>query len=368
MITIKRILCILSNMNTGGAETFLMKIYRALDKDKYQMDFCLSIKGKSYYEDEIISLGGQIFHITPKTDSYIRFKEDLQKVISENQYKYVLRITANALGLMDLKIAKKSGAETCIARSSNSNDDGSIKSKLAHKVGQQLFLKYVDKKIAPSDLAAIYTFGNKAYKNGEVAILHNALDLGYYQYSESARRSIRKEFGIPSDSLVVGNIGRFMVQKNHQKIIEIFQEIIKIKPNSYLVLVGNGELELEIREKVEHLSLNKNVIFAGIRSDIPAVLSSMDVLLMPSLYEGMPNAVIEAQANGLKCVISDSITKEADITGLVEYISLQKPADYWAKQILENKQPHQDTTEHFIKAGYDIQSATEKFVKIIGLE
>ena len=154
----KRLLCIISAMNTGGAETFLMKLYRKLDISKYQMDFCVNLKEEGFYDKEIIKRGGKIFYVPPKSNGIIKFNKGLRRIISENSYQYVMRVTSNTMGFMDLAIAKKAGAKVCIARSSNSSDGNSIKTKLAHKFGQILFEKYIDVKIAPSDLAAKYTF------------------------------------------------------------------------------------------------------------------------------------------------------------------------------------------------------------------
>ena len=164
-------------MNAGGAETFLMKIYRQLDKTKYQMDFCINVPNKCFYEDEIISLGGKIYRIPSKSESFQLYKKKLFEVVNSNGYKYVLRIASNGASFIDLKIAKKAGASVCAVRSSNSSDGKGLKVKIAHRLGRVLYGKYVDVRIAPSDLAAIYTFGERAYKNGEVNILHNALDL-----------------------------------------------------------------------------------------------------------------------------------------------------------------------------------------------
>jgi len=363
---VKRLLCILSNMNAGGAETFLMKIYRTIDRSKYQFDFCLCISEKGFYDDEIEALGGRIYHITAKTKSISSFRRELSKIVRDNNYKYVLRITANAIGLLDLRIAKSAGAEVCIARSSNSNDEGGFKSHIAHRIGQALFLRYVDKRIAPSDLAAIYTFGEKYFKKGEVTILHNALDLNHYMFNPEARLRIRNEFDIPENAFVVGHVGRFMTQKNHKKIIEVFQTILLRKPNSFLLLVGNGELEERIRELVAQKRIDRNVVFAGLRKDIPEVLSAMDVFVMPSIYEGMPNTVIEAQATGLPCVISDTITREANITGIVKYVALEDSEDKWASEVLNSARDSRlDTKQEMLSSGYDIDSSAKAFVEMV---
>lgn len=361
----KRLLCIVSAMNTGGAETFLMKLYRKLDKSKYQMDFCVNVFEKGFYDDEIESLGGKIFHIPTKSANVLEYKKGLEKVVKEGHYQSVLRITSNAAGFLDLKVAKKAGAVKCCARSSNSSDGGSLKSHVAHRLGRLLYGKYVDVKIAPSDLAAQYTFGRKSYQRGEVKLIHNAVDLSVYRYNPDDRQAIRAEFQIPPDALLVGHIGRFDVQKNHKYLLPIFAQISNRCNDARLLLVGKGPLENEIRSAVHELGLEEKVIFAGVRSDVPKLLSAMDVLVFPSLYEGMPNVVVEAQATGLPCVISDTITKEANITGLVEYRSLSEEFEKWAESaVLIADGERISRGEQLIDAKYDIQSVVDEFVKL----
>lgn len=366
MKNIKRVLCIVSVMNAGGAETFLMKIYRNLDRSKYQMDFCVNKKEKGFYDDEIKKMGGKIYIIPCKSENIKEFRKGLSNIISQNKYVYVLRITSNAMGFYDLKIAKDNGAEKCIARSSNSSDGKGIKVRLAHMFGRLLYSRYVDVKIAPSDLAAQYTFGKKEYKKGNVSILHNAVDLDQYCYSVLGREKIRKEFNIETNTLVVGHIGRFSKQKNHMFLLEIFRKIHDIYPNARLMLVGKGELQKEVEARAEILGLRKSVIFTGVRSDIANLLSAMDVFVFPSLYEGMPNTVIEAQATGLPCVIADTITREANITGLVHYESLTKTSDKWADIAIKcSRKKRKNVREEFVKNGYDINSVVREFEKLI---
>lgn len=366
MSDVKRVLCIISAMNTGGAETFLMKIYRKLDRSKYQMDFCVNISEKGFYDDEIKSLGGKIYNIPCKLDDIKQFKKGLANIIQNNQYKYVFRITSNAMGFYDLKIAKNNGAERCIVRSSNSSDGTDLKFRIAHILGQLLYSRYIDVKIAPSDLAARYTFGDRAYQSGDVSLLHNAVDLKEYSYSVQERKIIRNEFNIPENMLVIGHIGRFSEQKNHKYLLQILKKILEEVPDVKLILVGKGELEDNIQTMARKLGIFNNIIFAGIRSDISSILCAMDVFVFPSLYEGMPNTVIEAQATGLPCVISDTITKEADITGLVKYESLSKSPEEWARDIIAYAgKERKSTKESFIKNGYNIESVVREFEKLI---
>lgn len=361
----KRLLCILSSMNAGGAETFLMKIYRRIDSTKYQMDFCINVSEKCFYEDEILSLGGKIYRIPAKSVSLRDFEKQLYNVVNANGYKYVLRVSSSAFGFMDLKIAHKAGAEICAVRSSNSSDGGSLKSKIAHRLGRALYGKYVNVKIAPSDLAAVYTFGKKAYESGAVNILHNAIDIDQYGFNADMRCRIRSEFGLSDDTTIIGHVGRFMTQKNHAFLLEVFSEYLKINGKSILMLVGGGELESAIKQKASELGISDKIIFTGVRSDVPALLSAMDVFVFPSLYEGMPNTVIEAQATGLPCLIADTITREADITGLVHYLPLGD-AGTWAHLVAELPRVKRETPlQKFKENGYDIETVAEQFVKLI---
>ena len=362
----KRLLCIISNMNAGGAETFLMKIYRHFDLSKYKIDFAVNFEEENFYEKEINAFGGKIYRIPSKSQSVKKFREQLYKIIKDNDYKYVLRVTSSAMGFMDLKIAKKAGALRCSARSSNSSDGGGLKAFVAHRLGRILYNKYVDVKFAPSNLAAKYTFGKKAYKNGKVTILNNGVDLGVFHYDSEGGKDIREEFNIVDDKFVVGHIGRFMTQKNHVFLLDIFNEICKEKDNAVLMLVGVGELEQVIKDKINALGLEDKVIFTGARADVPKLLSAMDVFVFPSFYEGMPNTVIEAQSTGLPCVIADTITKEADITGLVNYLSLNDSAKVWAEKALSIvEKERRDTKTDFIKNGYDIESVVANFTQLV---
>ena len=353
-------------MNAGGAETFLMKVYRKLDRTKYQMDFCVHIEEKGFYDEEIHSMGGKIFYVPPKTKDYKGFRNALKKLIQKEKYEYALRITANAIGFLDLRIAKKAGVKVCSVRSSNSSNGNEVKTWLAHKIGFVLYSRYLDVKIAPSDLAAKYTFGEKAVENGEVSILHNGVDLNIFRFDKTARTEIRKRFGISDKQLLVGHIGRFATQKNHAFLLDVFQKISEKNENAVLMLVGKGELETEIKAKIQELGLESKVVFTGVRSDVPKLLSAMDVFVFPSFYEGMPNTVIEAQATGLPCVIADTITKEADITGLVQYLPLSASAEDWAKTALDSvATEREDTKQNFIEHEYDVESVVKKFVSLV---
>lgn len=361
----QRLLCIVSNMDTGGAETFLMKMYRQLDRNRYQMDFVVSGDGRGYYEDEIEQLGGIVYRITRKTKDFVAFRRELAAAVRDDGYPCVLRIGSDALSAIDLWVAKRAGARRLALRSSNASDGKGSLGMFLQKAFRRLLTSVADVKIAPSDLAAAYTFGPKAVSNGEVHYLHNALDLNAYTFSPEIRSATRSELGIEPDALVVGHVGRFAPQKNHGFLIEVFAELLKARPDARLVLVGQGELEGEVRGKAEVFGVLDSIVFTGVRPDVPALLSAFDALALPSLYEGMPNVVIEAQAAGLACVVSDTVTRQADVTGLVEYLPIDDTTA-WANALESAATVERlDTRTAMTAAGYDISREAKKFVELV---
>lgn len=361
----QRVLCIVSNMDAGGAETFLMKMYRQLDRTRYQMDFVVSGDKRGYYEDEIDRLGGRVFRITRKTKDFLAYRHELFDVVREDGCPSVLRIGSDAFSAFDLWIAKKAGARKLSMRSSNASDGKGSLGMLLQKALRRPLTSVADVKIAPSDLAAEYTFGPKAVRNGEIHYLRNALDLDAYAFSAERRSAVRAELGIDADALVVGHVGRFAHQKNHDFLIEAFAKLLNIRPDARLVLVGKGELEDEVRGKSDALGVLPRIVFTGVRSDLPALLSAFDVLALPSFYEGMPNVVIEAQAAGLTCVVSDTVTRQADVTGLVEFLPIDN-AEAWSNALKSAARVDRpDTRTSMAAAGYDVSSEAKKFVELV---
>lgn len=360
----KRILCIVSSLDTGGAETFMMKMFRILS-DECKIDFIVSAT-KGFYEKEVQQLGGRIYRVPLRTKHPIRTFRLIKKIVKKNNYKIILKLCDTPIGIFDLWAAKKGGAKKLCVRSCNASSAENKMQHIIYNILRPVFNRTANVKIAPSKLAAEYTFGKKIVDRGEVHFLHNAIDLNFYCYSDEGRNKIRSEFGIASSQLVVGHIGRLNYQKNHEFLIDVFSEIKKKRSDAMLLLIGDGEKKEKLKLKIRKLGLEKSVIFAGVREDIPNLLSAMDVFVFPSFYEGMPNTVIEAQATGLPCVLSDSITEEAAITNLVKYLPLSVGSQRWSEislKMLSNIRP--ETRMDMIKAGYDIESSASEFTKII---
>lgn len=361
----KRILCILSSLSAGGAETFLMKVYRALPPEDYQFDFVVSEDGGCYTQ-EVLERGGRVYKIPMRTKDPVGALNGIRKIVKENNYQCVLKLGDLSIAGLDLVAARLSGATCTAMRSCNALTGLSAKTKIVHWLLRPLLNMVSTVKLAPSMLAAEFVFGKKA-AHKHTHILHNGVDMSVYCFDEEGRNRVRREFSV-EDKLVVGHVGRFFEQKNHKFLLEIFRKIKNIRNDAVLILVGLGKLEEEIRRQVEELELEDAVIFAGQRFDIPQVMSAMDVFVFPSFHEGMPNTVIEAQASGLPCVIADTITPEANITGLVNYLPLTVSSEEWAEKALSVISPERKNTEAcFIQHGYDIESVANEFVNLFFL-
>ena len=277
-----------------------------------------------------------------------------------------MKLCDTPIGIFDILASKSGGAKKICVRSCNASSSESKVQHIIFKILRPFFNRFIDVKIAPSCLAAEYTFGKKAVKKNEVIFLHNAVDLDVYYYNEEGRKKIREEFNIDSQQLVIGHIGRFNNQKNHSFLLDIFKEINNYNSSSVLILVGTGENKQQIISKIKKLGLDNSVILTGIRSDVTDLLSAMDVFIFPSFYEGMPNTIIEAQATGLPCVLSDSITKEAKITNLLHYVSLNETSQEWCKVALNSKvEMRKQPRNNFISNRYNIESIVEEFIEII---
>lgn len=361
----KRVLCITANMNAGGAETFLMKMYRAMDKTRYQMDFCVNTDS-NFYEPEILSLGGIIHKVPAKSQSIVGWYRETKKVVHDYGYKYIIRVSEHSLAALDLVVARQGGADHLIMRSSNASSENKT-SIMLHKLFRFLPRLVATTKMAPSTEAAEYSFGKGCIEKGQAFLLNNAIDTAVYRYDPAGRERIREELGL-KDKFVVGHVGRFNQQKNHTFLIDVFNELLKKKPEARLVLVGKGDLEELIRQKVQDLGIGSYVIFTGVRKDVPQLMSAFDVFLFPSLYEGMPNTVIEAQTAGLPCLVSATITRESQVTDIVSYLDLGEKVDVWASEalVLAGRERDREKYHGIMKEnGYDINDCVNQFTNLV---
>lgn len=342
-------------MDPGGIETQLMRIYRCIDKSKIQFDFLVHRSKKGAYDDEIKALGGKIYYAEPFNPfKHIKYVRSMNKFFKEHQ-EYKIVLVHSELALWPLIVAKKNKVPVRICYSHNGRFKFCLKRIFMDF--ETLFLrKYSTHMLAVSELAANYTFGKKATNDGKVKLIKNGIIVEDFIFSENIRQEKRKELGL-ENKLVFGHVGRFMMQKNHAFLLDIFNEITKIRDDAHLILIGEGRLEGEIRNKVKSLHLEDKVSFLGRNKDINRLDMAMDAFLLPSFFEGFPNVAIESQATALPTYISDRITKEALFTSYCKQISLDESAKYWAEFIcndLDKKQERKDMSRFMKKEGYSV--------------
>lgn len=351
-----RILMVVHEMNRGGLENFIMNLYRTIDRERVQFDFISHVEKKCAFDDEIISLGGKIYHSPDyrvfNHFQYIKWWNDFFK--EHKEYKIIhsnLDTTAN----IHLRVAKKYGLIT-IAHSHNTENGRGLKNivKKTLKIG---FNNCCDYKFACSDAAAIFLFGKKSK---EAYVIKNGIITENFTYNPKIRSELRKEFLIPDNDIVIGTVGRIDKNKNQAFIIDILKNLNDKKINTTFVLAGDGPDKKSIIAKAKSTEINNKVLMLGVRKDINRILQVFDVFILPSFHEGLPVSAVEAQAAGLKCVLSDSITKETDASGLVKFIGLDKGAEYWADCIADFlPYERKDTSELIVKAGYDIENTSK---------
>ncbi|WP_374723704.1 glycosyltransferase family 1 protein [Calidifontibacillus erzurumensis] len=357
-----RVLHSVYGMNRGGLETFIMNVYRNIDRTKVQFDFLVRTQQKCDYDDEIFSLGGNIYYAPSRSQGLRKSIKKTDEFFQDHkEYKIVHFHLSSLSNVSTLRIAKKNGVPCRIVHSHNTRQGGSPIHKYLHLFNQMFIRSYATDFFACSELAAKWMYPKKIFEDHEFKIIYNGIEPEKFALNNDIRKRKREELGIV-DEFIVGHIGRFHPQKNHVFLIDIFKEIHKKIENVKLLLVGDGDLRPLIEKKVEEFGLTNNVIFTGVRSDIPELLQVMDVFVFPSLYEGLGIVLVEAQASGLKCFTSDIVVpKEVNISGLVQFVSLNESAQFWAEEILKYKDYKRSrTTDVIINAGYDIRKIAEE--------
>ena len=321
--------------NPGGVEAFVMNYYRELSGMGISFDF-ICMYEKIAYEEEIKRLGGRIYYVPNVKKDYFGYVKQLRRVLEQEKYDAVHVNMLSAANIVPLRVAKEAGVRKIIAHSHNASAPGMVR-KLMDRWNRPKINRYATAKLACGEAAGRWLFGDAAFENGEITLISNAIDVGKYSLSPEKREKLRRELGL-SGRFVIGHVGRFDLQKNHDGLIDIFDEIVKREPQAVLCLVGDGSLRPQIQKKVREKGLGKDVVFAGVRPDVEAFLSIFDVFLFPSLFEGLPFTLLEAQANGLPCVVSDAITREAAVMKeKVRFLPLFAPSGKWAEAVLEEK-------------------------------
>ena len=364
-----RVLQVLNGMDRAGAETMIMNLYRNIDRSEIQFDFILFDKKQDAFNEEIMKLGGKIYYI-PKLSIGCMFcycQGWKQFFLTHPEYKIRhghVRSTASIY----LAIAEKAGLIT-IAHSHNTAENKNNLVVYTMKRILEYPIRYIaDYYFGCSVAAGEWLFGKKAVRSSSWHLLKNAVDARNFQYDPKSAGELKEKWNLQS-KLVVGHVGRFSEQKNHVGLIEIFEKVVYLKPDSVLILIGDGPLKKEIEKLVFEKGLEKKVIFAGVQENIQPFLQMIDVLVMPSLYEGLPVSIIEAQAAGIPCVLSDAITREVVLSDDTRCLSLKSDPREWAEKVIEGgKIPKKNNYSLIESNGYDIKTTakwlTEFYINI----
>lgn len=353
-----RILIIGMHDKIGGVETFLMNYYRNIDRNKVQFDF-ISIYDKLCFEDEIKSLGGRVYTICSEKVNPIKYCKQLEKIIRENNYEIVHINMLSAANILPVIVAKEKKIKHIIIHSHNSNTPTGLLRKLLNALNKP-FLHWGTDFFACSKLAGEWMFGKNFLKKHSLNIINNAVDIDNYKFAPEIRENVRRELKCKY-KFIIGHIGRFCYQKNHDFLIDVFYEVQKEDKDAILLLIGEGELKEEIQEKVKKMNMQNSVIFLGTTNKVQNYLQAMDLFILPSRFEGLPVVGIEAQASGTKCLFSSNITEETKIAKNTEFLDMN--VQEWKKAILNCKNISKEH-ENVIDNKYNIKVACKELEKI----
>ena len=347
----------------GGVEAVIMNYYKNIDRTKVQFDFICDEDSTNIPYDEIKKLGGQVI-ICPPYQKIFEYEKFLIDLFKKKSYK-IVHSNINALSVFPLRAAKKAGVPVRIAHSHSTTNKKEWKKNLVKQALRPFSKKYSTDYFACSELAGRWLFGDATFEQGKVTIINNAIDLDKFKYDERLRKEKRKELEISDDTLVVGHIGRFVAQKNHTFLIDIFNEIHKKKKNSILLLIGQGPLMGDIKQKVKKIGISDSVKFLGQRDDVNEMYQVFDVFLLPSLYEGLPVVGVEAQATGNLCYLSSDMTSETKVLNSTKFMSLSDTSIEWGDNILKSVKTYKkhNTQRDVSKHGFNITKEANKLEK-----
>ncbi|MBU1241354.1 glycosyltransferase [Myxococcota bacterium] len=337
----------------GGIESLMIGWCENFDSKRVRFDLLREQREETDAVKRLKALGGNVYSLPHFRSLPSYFKELTAFFRDHNDYDVLHAQTPN---LFVFFLARMHGIRNIVIHSHTTRYNRYNISSAIKTV-----LNWNAKKLVTDRLACSHTAGQWMYgKNKEFTIVNNSIDTVNYLFNSDVRDTTRAALGL-SENLVIGNVSRFSIPKNHLFLLEIFNEILKINPKSKLLLVGDGELRPMIEKKIADLGLGDSVILTGVRDDIPDLLQAMDLFLLPSIFEGFPVTIVEAQASSLPCVLSDAVTEETRFTDLVSFISLERPAKFWAEQVLERAAKTERTNryEDVVKAGYDMKTTAK---------
>ncbi len=359
----------MAGLSRGGLETFVMNVYRKIDRTKIQFDFLVNETHSQDYGEEVLSMGGRIYTIPARNKGFISYYKNLDAFFKEHAHEYVAvhQHISSLSTATDLYFAKKYGIKVRVLHSHNSFMHGKLHF-LLHYGTKPFVSSLATHYLGCSDVAInwFYKYTGVSYKT---QMVNNGIDVEKFKYNEECRLQVRKEFGLEG-KIVLGHVGRFDKVKNHKFLVELFYEYHKRNANSLLMLIGVGQLIETVKQQCKNLGIEDDVVFLGGRDDIYKLLQAMDIFVMPSLYEGLPVSLVEAQTSGLPVLVTDVISQDTQMTDNFYCMSLSETADAWAKkasQIL-NGYKRIDESGKIVQKGFDIKTTANLLEEIYANE
>lgn len=338
--------------NKGGKETFVINHYKKLLPTK-QYDFTfIAYDDVIAYEDYLIETGATVVHLLPRNKGLIQYISALNNLLRKNRYDVVWAHETSLSKCELLVLAKLHKVPKRLIHSHSSSNMGGRFTYVMHSLNKIFLPLWITDSLACSEPAAKWFYWKNDYK-----IINNGIDVDLFRYDPEARDSIRSSLGL-KDSFVVGHVGRFGFEKNHKKLIDVFYRLLEFRPEARLLLCGDGEERSNMEAQIDKLGIRDNVLFLGVVDNVHQILQAMDVLVMPSLFEGLPFALLEAQAAGLNCVVSDTVSRESDVTGQIEFLPLALEDMQWAKVVSKKINDDRSKSAEIIKQkGFDINES-----------
>lgn len=360
-----RVLYFVDRMLRGGIQSLVIDWVSRFDKNKIHVDFLLLDDGKEYeLEQTLKELGCTVYKLkgiwVKSPIDFIKYKRAVKNFFKEHHDYKVVHMHSSSKNYMILKYAKRYDIPIRIAHSHNI--DFQTKNPLKKSIGnifKKPLIKYATDYFACSKIAGEWLFGKKIVESDEFKVIHNAIDYDKFKYDDNIRNEIRRELGFKNLDIVIGHVGRFVTQKNHEFLLDIFIELCKKSNNYKLLLVGTGELENKIKEKVKKNNLEDKVIFVGFRNDANRLFSAMDIFCFPSLFEGLGLVLVEAQANGLSCFATEkTIPDEVRINQNFRFLPLEK--EKWIEEIIAVDTARCESKKNLVKNDYLIDNIVKK--------
>ena len=377
-----RVLHVLGNTNLGGAESRIMDLYRHTDRNRVQFDFLVHSGEEGFYEKEIRELGGRIFRVPRfRIYNYFSYRKALKEFFQKHHEFALVQGHMTSTAAIYLPIAKKAGVKKTAAHARSAGVDKGLKGIMTRFLRRNLADK-ADYLFTCSELAGISVYGEKAVREGKTIFIPNAIDCAGFTFDPIKREKMREELGL-TDALIIGHVGRFHYAKNHEYLLRVFAELCRMSAgaggstaetgadqNYHLILLGEGPLMEDTRKLAEELGVADRVHFLGNHKNIADYYQIMDYFVYPSRYEGMPGTIVEAQASGLPCLMSDAICREVIATELVETMSIEKEPKVWAEELqrridaLVSKQENREKyAAKMAAAGFDVHAQAERMMR-----